>query len=148
MGDEDRVAHDKLAFVRPLASNDRAQALPAQPIELTTSDVPKGRAGMSYFRVSSRDHLLVPGQPVLVELSFLTGESSRKVVPLSAVIYDPLGEAWVYTNPEPLTFVRQHVSVDYLDGDRAVLTEGPAAGSTVVTVGAPLLLGTEFKIGH
>ena len=70
--------------------------------------------------------------------------STRKVVPTSAVLYDAKGKTWVYTNPEPLVFVRHAVSIDYIDGDRAVLTDGPVSGTAVVTVGAAELLGTEY----
>lgn len=71
----------------------------------------------------------------------------RKVVPYSAVLYDLHGETWVYTNPEPFTFVRAHVSVDSIDGDLAVLSEGPPSGTAVVTVGVTELYGTEFAGG-
>jgi hypothetical protein len=71
----------------------------------------------------------------------------RKVIPYSALLYDLHGNTWVYTNPEPLTFVRAHISVDYIDGDLAVLSEGPPSGTAVVTVGAPELYGTEFEGG-
>jgi len=70
--------------------------------------------------------------------------STRKVVPTSAVLYDAKGKTWVYTNPEPLVFVRHAVSIDYIDDDRAVLLDGPASGTAVVTVGAAELLGTEY----
>jgi len=70
--------------------------------------------------------------------------STRKVVPTSAVLYDAKGKTWVYTNPEPLVFVRHAVSIDYIDGDRAVLLDGPASGTAVVTVGSAELLGTEY----
>jgi len=69
---------------------------------------------------------------------------TRKVVPTSAVLYDAKGKTWVYTNPEPLVFVRHAISIDYIDGDRAVLLDGPASGTAVVTVGAAELLGTEY----
>src|SRR5262245_53779555 len=39
--------------------------------------------------------------------------TQRKVIPYSAVIYDLKGETWTYTNPAPLTFVRQPITVDY-----------------------------------
>jgi len=74
----------------------------------------------------------------------MVSSSTRKVVPTSAVLYDAKGKTWVYTNPEPLVFVRHAVSIDYIDGDRAVLTDGPASGTAVVTVGAAELLGTEY----
>lgn len=72
----------------------------------------------------------------------------RKVVPYSAVFYDLNGKTWVYTNPEPLTFIRASISVDYIDSDLAVLSEGPPSGTAVVTVGSPELYGTEFGVGQ
>jgi hypothetical protein len=72
----------------------------------------------------------------------------RKVVPYAAVLYDPQGRTWVYTSPEPLVFVRHRIQVEYISGDRAVLSEGPPAGTAVVTVGAAELFGAEFEIGH
>jgi hypothetical protein len=72
----------------------------------------------------------------------------RHVIPYSAVLYDPDGTTWAYTNPEPSVFVRHQISVDYIDGDIAVLTDGPPIGTTVVTVGATELYGTEYGVGH
>src|SRR5687767_2688830 len=40
------------------------------------------------------------------------GESERTTVPYSAVLYDPKGTTYVYTNPEPLIFVRHPITVD------------------------------------
>jgi hypothetical protein len=72
----------------------------------------------------------------------------QKVVSYSAVIYDLHGETWVYTNTEPLTYVRDAINVDFIDGDLAVLSKGPPSGTVVVTVGAPELYGTEFGVGE
>lgn len=74
--------------------------------------------------------------------------TQRKVVPYAAVLYDAQGDTWVYTSPEPHVFVRHAVSIDYIDGDLAVLSDGPPTGTEVVTVGAAELFGTEFEIGH
>lgn len=68
----------------------------------------------------------------------------RTVVPYSAVLYDAQGDTWVYTNPDPLVFVRHPISVDNIDGDLAVLSAGPPPGAVVVTVGGDLLFGAEF----
>lgn len=95
-----------------------------------------------YYGVDSATGL-APGQRVQVQLPLASGAGTRKVVPYGAVLYDAKGKAWVYTNPEPLVFVRQPISVEYFDGDRVVLSDGPAPGTTVVTVGASELLGTE-----
>jgi hypothetical protein len=71
----------------------------------------------------------------------------RKVVPYAAVIYDLHGETWAYTSPEALTFVRQAITVDYIEGDLAVLVEGPPIGTEVATVGVAELYGTDTGIG-
>lgn len=75
------------------------------------------------------------------------GETARKVVDYSAVVYEPKGDTAVYTNPEPLVFVRTPVKVDSIDGDLAVLADGPPAGTAVVIVGTAELLGMEFGVG-
>jgi hypothetical protein len=69
-----------------------------------------------------------------------------KVLPYSAVLYDANGDTWTYTNPEPLVFVRHKISIDRVDGESAILSEGPDAGTKVVTVGAAELIGTEFGV--
>lgn len=72
----------------------------------------------------------------------------RKIIPYGAVLYDATGAAWVYTNPEPLVFIRQGITIDHIEGNVAILTDGPAVGVNVVTVGASLLYGTEFEVGE
>jgi hypothetical protein len=74
--------------------------------------------------------------------------ATRLVVPYSAVLYDAKGDTWVYANPAPLAYVRERVTVDYIQGDQAVLSDGPPKGTRVVTVGAAELYGTEFGVGH
>ena len=54
---------------------------------------------------------------------------------------------FTYTNPEPLLFIRAPIKIDYIDGDVAVLDDGPEVGTAVVTVGAAQLYGVEFGIG-
>ncbi|HYS18466.1 MAG TPA: hypothetical protein VET45_16195 [Candidatus Binatia bacterium] len=83
------------------------------------------------------------GQRVRVEVA-VSGAAMRSVVPTSSMLYDAKGKTWVYTNPEPMVFVRHAITVDHIDGDRVVLSDGPAPGTVVVTVGAAELLGTEY----
>ena len=68
--------------------------------------------------------------------------------PYAAVLYDPSGETWVYTSPGRLAFVRAPIRIDRIVGDRAFLSSGPPAGTDVVTVGAPELLGVEYEVGE
>lgn len=72
---------------------------------------------------------------------------ARLVVPYSSVIYGLHGETWVFVSPEPLTFIRTPVAVDFIDGDMAVLVEGPSVGTEVATVGVAELYGIETGVG-
>ncbi len=100
-----------------------------------------------YYLADSAEPALVPGQRVRVELPLSGNGMPRKVVPYSAVLYDLHGETWVYTSPEPLVFVRHPVRIDYIEGELAVLSEGPPSDTEVVTVGAGELFGAETGIG-
>jgi hypothetical protein len=75
------------------------------------------------------------------------GAGGQIVMPYAALVYSPTGETWAYTNPEGLTFVRQEIVVDRIDGDRAVLSKGPAPGTKVATVGVAELYGAESGVG-
>jgi hypothetical protein len=72
----------------------------------------------------------------------------RKVIPYGAVLYDAKGATSVYVSTAANTYVRQPITVDFIEGDRAVLEAGPAAGTAVVSVGAAELYGTETGVGH
>lgn len=72
--------------------------------------------------------------------------TQRLVIPYAALIYGLNGETWAYIRPEPLTFVREAIIVDYIEGDIAVLLVGPAIGTEVVTVGGALLYGAETGV--
>ena len=69
----------------------------------------------------------------------------RKVIPYAAVLYDTEGNTWTYTSPQALVFMRHRIVVDYIDGELAVLSDGPRTGSSVVTVGAQELYGSELE---
>ena len=71
----------------------------------------------------------------------------RTVMPYAALLYDENGDTWAFTNPEGLAFVRDSVTVDFIEGDLVVLSDGPSVGTLVVTVGAAELYGAESGIG-
>ena len=60
----------------------------------------------------------------------------------------PAAKTWAYTSPKPLTFVRAPITVDGIDGDDALLSAGPDAGTEVVTVGNGRAVRREQEIGH
>ncbi len=87
-------------------------------------------------------------QRIDVQTSAVGSAGGNLSIPYAAVLYDPSGETWTYTSPEELVFVRAPIDVIRIDGDRAVLSDGPPAGTEVVTVGAAELLGTEYEVGE
>ncbi len=64
-------------------------------------------------------------------------------VPYSAIWYDAKGHAFVYTVTAPLSYIRAPITVDGVEGDHAILSAGPAAGTEVVTQGVAELYGAE-----
>lgn len=133
------------ASVRP---RDALGGIVSPPAQLVTISQPEKSdyLGDLFFTVEGKELGLTELEPVLVELSIKGGV--QKTIPTSALFYDEQGLTWVYINPEPLVFVRHPVSVDFVQADTAVLTEGPESGVVIVTVGAMLLLGAEFGVGH
>jgi hypothetical protein len=71
--------------------------------------------------------------------------AQHTAIPYAAVVYDTEGSAWVYTSPSPLTYVRCALDVESIDGETAILSDGPPVGMPVVTVGAAELYGAEFE---
>jgi hypothetical protein len=73
-------------------------------------------------------------------------QGHRTLVPYAAVMYGAAGNAFVYTNPKRLTYVRRAIAIARIDGGAALATHGPPSGTAVVTVGAAELLGTEYGV--
>jgi hypothetical protein len=88
------------------------------------------------------ERLGVQTEPVAA-LAAADDGSVRTSIPYGALLYDTKGGTSVYTNPEPLLFVRQAVKVVSIDGGTAVLSEGPPPG----TAGGTELTGIEFGVG-
>ena len=81
-----------------------------------------------------------------IEVNPVLGTGSVTTIPYAAVFYTATGDTWTYTNPEPLTFVREPIVVDHIRGDRVFLSDGPPPGMDVVTQGAAELYGTETGV--
>jgi hypothetical protein len=82
-----------------------------------------------------------------LETARVGSAGTMAIVPYSAVLYDGQGDAWVYTNPEGLTFIRTKVSISKIDGDTARLSDGPPPGTVVATVGVAEIFGAEMGVG-
>lgn len=147
-----RIDHGKNANILLLEMDDEDEGLEAEAVEESQEDLlededEEGDTDFAlYYGLNNSDHKLSIGQNVQVKLSLLANGELQKVIPYAAVIYDTEGKTWVYTNPEPLVYVRQAIVIDYIEGSRAVLLEGLESGTAVVVVGAPELLGAELGV--
>jgi hypothetical protein len=72
-------------------------------------------------------------------------DGGTRVMPYDAIVYDKSGTTWAYTPADkPLTYVRQSVEVESVQGNVVHLKDGPAPGTRVVTVGVAELFGVEY----
>lgn len=150
VGDLNKVDRGEAVTILPLAGtagSAGSAGTPARPVEMSAAGSDKAAPALHYAPDGAK-HGLTAGQRVRVELSLAGSKTPRRVVPYGAVIYDLKGDTWVYTTTAPLTFVREKVTVDFIEGDLAVLSQGPAAGTQIAAVGAAELYGTEFGVGH
>jgi hypothetical protein len=131
---------------------------------VTLTESAMARLGLETMPV--REEAVTPRKPLVAGISALTVAANasansvpvtdataavpetetRKIIPYSAVIYDLTGNAWVYVNTEPRTYVRQPITIDYSRGAQTVLKDGPAAETEVVSVGAAELYGAETGV--
>jgi hypothetical protein len=91
-------------------------------------------------------------EQAMERLDVQTAEVDRSgrgaVVPQAAVFVDPDGRWWVYTNPEPLVFVRHEIEIEREVGREVLLSNGPRPGTHVVVVGVAELYGIEAEVSH
>jgi hypothetical protein len=69
------------------------------------------------------------------------GSAVLSVIPTAGVLYDAAGNAFTFTNPAPLRFVRYPIVIDHIAANRAYLRGGPPPGTLIVTVGDDELVG-------
>ena len=139
----------KVVMVVPIGGAAVHQQYKARLVLASTDTQPEAQPDNArYFAPVEPDASLMPGQDVFVRVASPGGGDTAKIVPYSSVIYDVSGDSWLYTNPEPLVFVRQKIVIERILGSVVVLSLGPEVGTVVVSVGAAELMGVEQKIGH
>jgi hypothetical protein len=144
-GEWDRLAKNKPARLLPLGTRDKlAKEVLAQPTGIEPFEEMKRSTLSLYYLVPGKEHGLTLDSRMRVELQIAGSDEKQKVVPYASVYYDAKGAPWVYVNGTPLTFQRQRIGVERIVGDLAVLSEGPAVGTPIVTVGAAMLYGAEI----
>jgi multidrug efflux pump subunit AcrA (membrane-fusion protein) len=127
------VAGSVLAGCQEVPSN----LVESQPYKVTPIE------GTDLNRVELADEI---AEKIDLQTDQVRGNGKQKIVPHTALIYNPDGEVFVYTNPAPETYIRAPVKVSRAIDDRVVLDDGPPTDTVIVTVGAAELLATEYEI--
>ena len=129
------------AVYEGMASSPKASAVPKADRPATVEAIGKTGRTRVVLRATAAKRLGI--HTARVGQTLVNG-AARTVIPYAAVLYDSNGDTWTYTNPKRLVFVRQNIRIGNIEGDRAVLVDGPRPGTAVVTVGAAELWGIEY----
>jgi len=121
------------------AARPPAAAKPAEAVPIEGTDLSR-----VILTPEAADRIGIKTTPV--QIVAIAGGAKGTAIPLAAVVYDPDGVTWVYTQVDRLTFVRERVIIASLKGELAILQSGPSPGVEVVTVGAAELLGSEYGV--
>ena len=76
-----------------------------------------------------------------------TASGKATIVPVQALLYEPNGQAAVYTKTGALAYTIQFITVAAINGGQVVVSHGLAPGTVVVTQGAEELLGVQNGVG-
>ncbi len=129
-----------------LSGESLAKTTTANPIAAPpTADTMTSSADL-YYEVDNRDLQLRPGQRIGVELPMSKSDMSL-VVPNGAILYDVYGNTWVYVETGERQYTRSRVAIRFVNGNEAILSDGPKVGTPVVVDGSAELFGTEFGAG-
>jgi RND family efflux transporter MFP subunit len=146
-GDLAAIDREGRAFMQPLRTDPSATGIQLEPVETPPIGDPVTVTVDLHYVLPNPERRFQPGQKVTVSVPLHDSESGL-VVPYGAILYDIDGGTWVYEASSPQVFVRRRVELARVAQDLAVLRRGPQAGTSVVTVGAAELFGTEFGVGH
>lgn len=122
-----------LAGCAEIESSSRSDAY--QPATLSSPD-PNGIGTVSLTEEAAA-HVDLATEPV-------QGRDGTLIVPYAALIYDKVGQTWVYTVVAKQSYRRVKVSVRSIDGQDATLSLGPSPGTLVVTTGSTQVYGSEL----
>ncbi|MGI9332539.1 MAG: hypothetical protein ACR2RL_05215, partial [Gammaproteobacteria bacterium] len=139
-GEWARMRQDENVRVSPLGTRE-GKAIEAEPVGLAPY-TDTTRTMLQAFYVVKGKQLKLNGR-VRVEVKLKDSDQVRMVAPYKAVHYDGKGKAWAYVETAPLTYERKPLEIERIEGEWAVLSDGPPLGTKVVTTGSPLLYGAE-----
>lgn len=140
--DLDAIDRTELVQVGKLSAPPGTLVATAKPVNAPPSaNAPSATVDLFYEMPNDKGDL-TPGQRLGVMIPLAEAKESL-AVPWSAVVFDINGGTWVYEQVGPHRYVRRRVAVAYTFGADAVLGNGPAVGTKIVTAGVQELFGAE-----
>ncbi len=141
-GDYERIMRDASVLAQSRRLREPITATPLAIPAMTKSGL---RTIDLHYAVPNLDWQLRPGQTLTVPLPI--GEKvSALFVPISAILYDGQGQAFVYAREEEASaFRRQRVELGQRLANEMVVTRGLDGDDIVVSAGAEVLYAEEFK---
>ncbi|MBN1559692.1 efflux RND transporter periplasmic adaptor subunit [candidate division KSB1 bacterium] len=145
IGDLPKIDRKKDAYVLSLGGTSTLRK-DVKPVQGPPLSNPGNASADLYYKLYNETGDFRIGQKVMVSLPLMSSQE-HMVVPYSAILYDMHGDAWLYVQTNPVTFMRRRVQVSHVVDDIAVIARGVQVGNDVVTTGAMELFGTEFGGG-
>jgi HlyD family secretion protein len=137
------IARAEPATVTVPGKPTRLRSFAAQPVtNLPFTDSASGSVDL-FYEIRGAVRVLRPGERVIVALPLARPRRKALAAPLGAVVVDSRGGTWIYQRLDPVSFARRRVQVSRVVADQAILSDGPAPGTTVVIAGSAELFGAE-----
>jgi hypothetical protein len=111
---------------------------PASP----PASVQKQESGISRIMLTAR-----AAERLGIEFAEVTKTGRYLEAPYNTLLYDASGNEWVFISPQPNVFTRTPVKVELIEGEKMYYSQGPEAGTKLVTSGVAQLYGIEFGVG-
>ena len=83
----------------------------------------------------------------IISENFPKDRKGKTTIPLSSLIYDTHGIAWVFVETAPLEFLREPIQVLDTHGNQIQIQSSLNDSSRIVIQGAAELMGTESGVG-
>jgi multidrug efflux pump subunit AcrA (membrane-fusion protein) len=114
-----------------------------RPVRATISAASTGATTDLFYEPTESGSALRPGERVTVMVP-LRETADALLAPLSAVVRDAHGGAWIYEETSTNTFVRKRIEIRDAQSGTVTLLAGPSPGARIVSAGAAELFGTEL----
>lgn len=123
---------------------DASSPLSVNSVAVPHAMSPGSRTISRYYSIANPTGALRPGQPLPISIP-ASASAESILVPRSSLLWDGLGNTWVYVRVDAESFRRTRVETGSASGEDIVIRRGLDEGNEVVTLGAETLYSEEFR---